>query len=130
MSDETFPKFTTGQTLLLGLRCRCPRCGRGGLFSKYLKIADECSECHLGLHGHDVGDGPVVPAILVLGSLVVGLALYFEFAYEPPLWMHVVIWPPVIALLTGLTLPRLKGLAVAMQYKFRSTEEPGRLGGT
>lgn len=93
-------------------------------------MADECPNCHLGLLGHDSGDGAVVPAILLIGSIVVGLALYMELAYQPPLWAHIVLWGPVVFGLTGLTLPRLKGLGIALQYKFRSTEEPPLPGGS
>ena len=32
----------------------------------------------------DTGDGPAVFAIFILGFLVLGLALYVEFTYEPP----------------------------------------------
>ncbi len=130
MSAHPDPGFTTGQTILLGLRCRCPRCGVGGLFYKYLKVADACPSCHLGLQGHDSGDGAVVPAILLLGSLVVGLALVVELTFAPPLWLHMVIWAPVIIVLTCLILPPLKGLGIALQYKFRSTEEPPTPGGS
>ncbi|MEK9752159.1 MAG: DUF983 domain-containing protein [Rhodospirillaceae bacterium] len=130
MSDKTYPQWTTGATVLLGLRVRCPRCGEGRIFSGYIKIADQCPVCGLGLAGHDVGDGPVVPAMLVIGTVVVGLALYVEFGYEPPWWVHVVLWGPlVVGMVLGM-LPPLKGLSVALQHRYRSTEEEGRLGGT
>ncbi len=48
----------------------------------------------------DTGDGPAVFAIFILGFLVLGLALYVEFTYEPPVWVHVVLWgalTPLIA---------------------------------
>ncbi len=130
MTANQYPRFSTGQLMMIGLRCRCPRCGTGGLFHKYLKVSDECPHCHLGLQGHDSGDGAVVPAILLLGSLVVGMALYVELSYEPPLWVHIAIWGPVIFALTALILPPLKGLGIALQYKFRSTEDPPLPGGS
>jgi uncharacterized protein (DUF983 family) len=115
--------------LLTGLRCRCPRCRVGKVFSKYLKIADRCPECGLGLEGHDTGDGAVVPAMLLIGALVVGMAAYVEFTFTPPLWFHGVVWVPVIIGLTMMILQPLKGISIAMQYKYRSTEEDGRPGG-
>jgi len=125
-----FPKRTTGQIISLGLRCRCPRCGAGRVFVKYLKIAARCPACDLGLEGHDTGDGAVVPAMLVLGALVVGLAAYVEFTFLPPLWVHVVLWAPTVVGLTMLILQPLKGISVALQYHFRSTEEEPRPGGS
>jgi len=129
MSEFEPSDLSIGQAILVGLRCRCPRCRIGKVFPKYLKIADECPSCGLGLLGHDSGDGAVVPAILLVGSLVVGMALYYELNYAPPLWAHIVLWGPVIFILTGLILPPLKGIGIALQYKFRSTEEPPRPGG-
>ena len=129
MSAGSYPVFTTGQTIKLGLRCRCPRCGTGGLFYKYLKVASACANCNLGLEEHDTGDGPVVPAMLILGSIIVAAALYYELTFAPPLWHHIVLWTPVVIGLTMLILPPLKGLAIALQYRYRSTEIPTRPGG-
>lgn len=130
MNDKTYPNWSTGATIRLGLRGRCPRCGQGRIFSGYLKIADQCPVCGLGLSGHDVGDGPVVPAMLLIGGVVVGLVFYLEFGWSPPWWVHAVLWPPLVILMVLAILPPLKGLAVALQHRYRSTEEEGRLGGT
>ena len=130
MSDERYPERTTVETIGLGLRCRCPRCGHGKIFKGYLKIADTCPYCGLGLAGHDVGDGPVVPAMLVIGTVLVGAALYVEFTFLPPVWVHALLWIPTVLAMVLAVLPPLKGLSVALQHHYRSTEEPGRLGGT
>lgn len=130
MADIDTSELPLATVLLRGLRGRCPRCGAGSVFDGYLKVAEECTHCQLQLHGHDSGDAAVVPAILLIGSLVVGLALYVELTFTPPLWLHVVIWAPVILVMTGLLLPRLKGLGIALQFKYRSTEEPTEPGGT
>ena len=39
------------------------------------------------------------------------------------MWAHLALWPPVMTILTLLMLPPLKGLSVALQYRFRSTDE-------
>ena len=115
----------------LGLRCRCPRCDEGKIFVGYLKIPDVCSVCSLWIAGHDVGAWPVVPAMLIIGSVVVGAALYVEFAFEPPWWLHIVLWTSsVLGLVLLGILPPLKGLPVALQHRYRTTKEDGRLGGT
>lgn len=126
---KEFPDRTTGQIILLGIKGKCPRCGQGKVFSSYLKIADQCPNCGLGLEGHDTGDGAVVPAMLLIGSLVVGMAAYVELSFEPPLWLHAVLWVPVIIGLTMTILQPLKGISIALQYKYRSTEETGKPGG-
>ncbi len=104
-----------------GLAGRCPRCGKGDLFRSFLTVRDCCAVCGLDLRGHDAGDGPAVFVILGLGALIVPLVLWVEFSYEPPLWLHAVIWIPVILVATLVPLRWIKGVLVAQQYKHRST---------
>ena len=118
------------RTLGFGLRGRCPRCGRGPLFDGFLTIRERCTVCGLGLGGNDAGDGPAVFGIFILGFGVVGLAGFVEYLFSPPLWLHVVVWTPVIAAGGLLLLRPLKGLMVAIQYRVRSTDEAERPGGT
>lgn len=122
MSDGAdVPSFRS--LLWRGARGRCPRCGEGSLFKGFLDVRDQCSACGLGLGGHDAGDGPAVLAIFILGFAVVGLALFVELSYGPPLWVHIALWAPfVLGGTIGLLRP-LKGITVALQYRFRSTEE-------
>ncbi len=129
MAADEFPERSTGQLVSLGLKCRCPRCGIGKLFPKYLKVVERCPVCDLGFAGHDVGDGPVVPAMLLIGGAVVGLALFVELSFTPPLWVHAALWGPLVIALTMAILQPLKGLSVALQYRYRSTEEPPEPGG-
>ena len=78
-----------------GLGCKCPRCGRGRLFSGYLTVADKCDLCGLNFEGQDAGDGPAVFIILILGFFVVGMAVLFEVVVAPPMWLHLLLWSPV-----------------------------------
>ena len=104
---------------------RCPRCGRGPLFKNVLELRDSCDRCRLDYRFIDTGDGPAVFAIFILGFLICGAALYVEFTFEPPVWVHLVLWglgTPLIAL--GL-LRFLKALLIALQY--RNKAEEGRI---
>jgi uncharacterized protein (DUF983 family) len=104
---------------------RCPHCGRGPLFKNVLELRDNCNRCGLDYRFIDTGDGPAVFAIFILGFLVCGAALYVEFTFEPPTWVHLVLWglgTPLIAL--GL-LRFLKALLIALQY--RNKAEEGRI---
>lgn len=101
-----------------GLRCRCPRCGQGKLFKGLLTVNDTCAVCGLNLTPHDSGDGPAVFVIFALGIIVVPLALGFESVFQPPIWLHMVIWPPVII---GLAIAMLRPMkAVLVAYHFRN----------
>lgn len=121
---------STGAILASGIGGRCPRCGRGKLFAGFLKVAERCPVCGLDFSGHDAGDGPAVAVIFILGFAITGLAGAVEYLFAPPMWVHVVLWLPLIALTTVALLQPLKGLTVALQYRYRAVDEPGRLGGT
>lgn len=108
-----------------GLTGHCPRCGKGPLFTSVLNVRDICSSCGMSYKFIDTGDGPAVFAIFLLGFAVLGGALWVEFTFEPPFWVHLVLWvflTPIIAL---VLLRLLKGLLIALQY--RNKAEEGRL---
>ncbi|MAF47786.1 MAG: DUF983 domain-containing protein [Rhodospirillales bacterium] len=108
--------------ILFAIIGRCPRCGSGRLFSGFLTVRAECDHCGLGLTGHDAADGPAVFIILIVGFIVGGLALWFELAVEPPTWVHMVLWPPVIAVLALGALRPFKGAFIGAQYKYRAVD--------
>jgi uncharacterized protein (DUF983 family) len=120
----------TPRSLAFGLRGRCPRCGQGPLFSGFLTVTPSCPVCQLSFAGHDAGDGPAVFGIFILGFGVAGLAALVEYLFAPALWVHFVLWLPLI-LGGGLLLLRpLKGLTIAIQHRVRSVEDPERPGAT
>lgn len=110
----------TVSPFVAGLRCRCPRCGRGKLFEGLLSVAPVCSECGLDLKAEDSGDGPAVFVILILGAAVVPLAILVETMFHPPDWAHFVIWPPFILAGALLLLRPFKATMIALQYRHRS----------
>lgn len=112
-------------TLSAGLLCRCPRCGKGPLLKNGLELRERCTACALDYRFVDTGDGPAVFAIFVLGFLILGGALYVEFTYEPPVWVHVVVWGIATPLIALALLRFLKALLIALQ--FRNKAEEGRI---
>ncbi|MCW5771910.1 MAG: DUF983 domain-containing protein [Rhodospirillaceae bacterium] len=116
MTEDWYPPVSP---LAAGLGCKCPRCGRGRLYAGLLNVAPRCDSCGLNLAEHDTGDGPAVFVILILGFIVVGLALWVELAYEPPFWVHAVLWVPLIALGAPLMLRVFKATLIALHYKHR-----------
>ena len=123
MSQEYFPSPRPFST---GLACKCPRCGKGTLFDGLLQVRESCAVCGLDLREHDSGDGPAVFVIFILGFLVVPLAIWFEFAYTPSLWVHAVLWSVVILGGALALLRPLKAMMVGLQYKHRSTSTDPR----
>jgi len=117
-----YPPLPPSQT---GMRGRCPRCGEGRLFKGFLDVAPRCTACGLDFSFADAGDGPAVFIMMIVGFIVVGLALFVEFTFSPPYWVHAILWIPlVIGLSLGLLRP-LKGFLIAQQYRHRA--EQGRV---
>jgi uncharacterized protein (DUF983 family) len=108
-----------------GLRGRCPRCGKGRLFSGFLTVKPGCELCGLDFAFADSADGPAVFVILLAGFLIAGAALLVEVAYTPPVWVHVILWGPLVLIVCLTLLRPLKGVLIAVQYVNRA--EQGRL---
>jgi uncharacterized protein (DUF983 family) len=108
-----------------GLAGRCPRCGKGALFQGFIGLRPRCESCGLDFAFIDAGDGPAIFVILLAGFVVVGCALVVEFLYQPPYWLHAVLWIPLILLVTLAPLRLIKGLLIALQYHHKAAE--GRL---
>ena len=69
--------------------------------------------------GQDAGDGPAVFAILFLGMIVVGLAALVEIKFSPPIWVHLLLWTPLILGGAIAMLRPLKAGLIALQYRHR-----------
>ena len=121
-SDQERGQYPAIDPISSGLRGRCPRCGVGRLFNGYLSLDTRCSHCGLDYGFADAGDGPAVFVILLIGFLVVGLALWAEVTYSPPLWLHLVLWIPLAIVLCLWSLRALKGVLINMQYRNNARE--------
>jgi uncharacterized protein (DUF983 family) len=108
--------------ILAGLACHCPQCGRGPLFAGYLKVHDRCAVCGQDLRAADSGDGPAVFIVLIVGAAVCFSALFAEVAFKPPIWLHMLIWPLLGAVLSLAALRPFKGVLVALQFHHRAAE--------
>ncbi len=104
---------------------RCPRCGVGPLFQGVLKLAPGCPACGLDFRPYDQGDGPAAFAVFFVGAIVVGLALWVEFTFHPPWWVHVILWVPTTFGITILILRVIKAWLVQQQYRHLPPQEPG-----
>src|SRR5256885_17035045 len=106
------------------LACRCPRCGEGRLFTGLLTVRPACPSCRLDFSAEDAGDGPQVFVIFFLGLIVVGLAALVEFKFAPPVWVHVVVWTPLILGGAIVMLRPLKAGLIALQYRHDLLQSP------
>ncbi len=115
-------EFPPVDPIKVGLQGCCPRCGRGKLFDGFLKLKPHCSACGLDYAFADAGDGPAVFVMLIVGFLIIGLALWFDSVFAPPVWLHALIWLPLTVILSLVLLRKLKGIMVALQYRNNASE--------
>ena len=125
MIEPSTPHPTLLQTALRGIACRCPRCGQGKLFAGFLTLRPGCEACGLDNAFIDSGDGPAIFVIMLAGAVVVTCALIVEVKYQPPFWVHAMLWLPLILVTTLLPLRSMKSLLIALQFHHKAAE--GRL---
>ena len=123
MSTATGPdQATLLQSALRGIACKCPRCGKGKLYAGFLTLATKCNACGLDYAFIDSGDGPAVFVIMIAGAIVVAAALIVEIKYQPPFWLHAVLWLPLTLAVTLWPLRAIKSLLIALQFHHKAAE--------
>lgn len=105
-----------------GLLSRCPRCGKGKLFSGFLSLRTHCETCELDYSFADSGDGPAVFIIFIVGFIICAGIMHVELTYEPAYWVHLVLWIPLTCLLVLSLLRPFKATLIALQYKNKASE--------
>lgn len=116
-----------GRSLLRGLAERCPNCGKGKLYWRYLKVNEHCPACGHDLDQYPSDDGPAYFTILIVGHLVIAPLLVLSFIWRAPLWVVVPGTLIPLGVITLAALPRIKGAVVGMLYAMRVVREDGTL---
>ncbi|MEI8000285.1 MAG: DUF983 domain-containing protein [Actinomycetes bacterium] len=108
-----------GRIFWWGLRKRCPRCGSGHLFRRWLTLVDDCPGC--GLHfereeGYWGGALAVNIAIVMAIFVVTFVAIMVATVPEVPVGLSLVILVPIMALGPLVFYPWSKTLWMAVDY--------------
>ncbi len=102
-----------------GLRGKCPRCNKGKVFYKYLKIVDHCPHCKQELFHHRADDLPPYVTITIVGHVVLSLATSVEIIYKPEMWVHMALWLPMALILSLAMLPPIKAGLIGLQWALK-----------
>ena len=100
-----------------GFRGKCPNCGEGHLFGRFLKVAAACDRCGEELFHQRADDFPAYLVMVVVGHLVVPAILAIETAYAPPVWLQLAVWLPVTLFASLALLQPTKGAIVGLQWQ-------------
>ena len=114
------PARNIWQSVKRGLAGKCPNCGTGKLFYRYLKVNDRCPECGEEFFHHRADDAPPYLTILVTAHIVgAGMVATSSMAPDLPLVYHMTIWSALTLVLSLVLLPIFKGGLIAHQWALR-----------
>tara|TARA_R110002074_G_scaffold89761_7_gene196996 strand:- start:1230 stop:1607 length:378 start_codon:yes stop_codon:yes gene_type:complete len=89
--------------ILAGLRLRCGNCGKGKLFSGYLKLNSACPVCGRDMTAADTADGPAF--FVGFGVLILLAPFLFLLPMSPlPVVAKIFAFAALCAVLIGLCL--------------------------
>jgi uncharacterized protein (DUF983 family) len=114
-----------GQSIRRGLQGKCPNCGEGGLFRKFIKPVDNCPACGEDYKPQRADDLPAYLVVLLVGHVVVAGFLATELLLDIPAWMHLAIWMPVTILASLALLQPVKGAVIGLQWALRMHDFSG-----
>lgn len=117
--EGDLPPRDVWQSLKRGWRQKCPCCGEGKIYGKYLTVNDVCAKCGTELFHQRADDAPPYFVMTITGHVIVGGILITERIFSPPMWVELAIWLPVTVLLSLLLLPRVKGALIGYQWALR-----------
>lgn len=113
------PDRQIGEAMRRGALRRCPNCGKGPLFDGYLKVRDECPNCHEPLHHQRADDGPAYVTILIVSHIAAPLLLLIYTLYRPSTTTLILAFLGGAIALSLVLLPMIKGAWVGMQWAKR-----------
>ena len=104
--------------MLRGLRGRCPHCGKGAMFYRYLKVEPVCQTCGHDLDRYPADDGPAYFTVLIVGHVVIVpfLILAAPLIWKAPLQIVIPVALVAVGAITLIALPIIKGAVVGLLY--------------
>lgn len=113
-----------GTVLRRGIRGRCPRCGEGPLFQRWIETYDRCSACDLLLQ-RNYGDIWMFTNLMDRVPIAFGVVALF-FGFRVTSFTSGAIFITLLAIPMIATVRHRQGLALALDYLWRKRiNDPG-----
>ena len=109
------PRFLP--TVWRGVRRRCPHCGRGPLFVRWITLHRQCAACGL-VYLRNQGDIRFFRVVMDRIPILLGVAAIF-FGFRITNWLNGLGFFLAIAGPLIVTMPQRQGAAVALNYLSR-----------
>jgi len=116
---DTLPPRPVLQSALRGAAGKCPACGEGHVFSKFITVADACDHCGEDLSHHRADDLPAYLNIFVVGHVVVGFMLVVMTYKLMDMWTTTFVTMAVCVISALFLMRPLKGMVVGLQWALR-----------
>jgi uncharacterized protein (DUF983 family) len=124
MAEIAHPLF---HSIGRGLAHRCPACGKGRLYGRYLKVQPDCAVCEHPLKRYPADDGPAYLTILLTGHLIIAPLLFFPAVWKSPAYYSLPILLGGLTVVTLLALPRIKGGWIGLMYALQVADRDAKL---
>jgi uncharacterized protein (DUF983 family) len=125
--DPTPPDPTSDVPFLTvtrrGLARRCPNCGEGATLTGYLTQVPACASCGLDFSEIRADDGPAWATLIVVGHVLAPLMVIVGRDDRVPVWVAIALLLAVMLAGVWWTLPRAKGLFIALIWRTGATGE-------
>jgi uncharacterized protein (DUF983 family) len=105
-----------------GALMRCPNCGKGKLYRKYLKV-QPCPACGNDNTVYPADDGPAYFTILIVGHLLIAPLLLFKWIWQAPVLLVICTTLPSLLIVILCVLPVIKGAVIGWHWALRPRHE-------
>ena len=107
------------RSILRGLACKCPNCGEGKVFDRFLKTKPRCDVCNEDLSHHRADDLPAYLNILVVGHVVVGFMMTVMSWELMGMYATMFVTIALCLIVSFALMQPLKGMVVGIQWAIR-----------
>ena len=106
-----------------GLARRCPNGGEGPVLKGYLERVPSCSSCNTDFSQISADDGPAWATLIVVGHVLAPFLVILGRDERVPVWAAITIMAGLMLAGVWWTLPRAKGLFIALIWRTGATGE-------
>ncbi len=102
-----------------GFMCRCPQCGQGRMFTKFLKVQPVCEHCGEELFHEQAHDFPPYITMSIVAHVILFGVVMVEQHGDWSMEMQLAVWLPLTLVLTFALMQPVKGAVVGYQWARR-----------
>ncbi|RUT32633.1 DUF983 domain-containing protein [Arsenicitalea aurantiaca] len=123
MTLEQYPIPSTGRAIWNGFKCRCPRCGAGKLYPKFIEQVAVCKVCGEPLARYNVGLFLPFIMIMIVAHVLIFVMLEMELSGRSSPAAYLMVMVPLSVLVPLLLLRPVKGAIIGFLWSRNLSDE-------